>query len=112
MTKCQLTSLRAVVEDYPAGYPQYSALISSHDPFFAFRSFRQLRARLLCSMQNELDVLESQLHREDREEVSPFFLGTCRDDRNTARSALLAKIHSKLGDYGTLTPSNFPLTAF
>ncbi|KAI1311118.1 hypothetical protein F5Y03DRAFT_321598 [Xylaria venustula] len=87
------------IEDYPSGYPQYSSLISSYDPFFAFRSFRRLRARLLLSKQDELSVLEAQLDRLDREEVSPFFLGTCRDDRNAERTTVLAQIYSKLADY-------------
>ncbi|KAK3374337.1 hypothetical protein B0T24DRAFT_626199, partial [Lasiosphaeria ovina] len=37
-------AMSSQIEDYPSGYPQYSALVSSHDPFFAFRSFRRLRA--------------------------------------------------------------------
>ncbi|KAM5379416.1 hypothetical protein ACJZ2D_004114 [Fusarium nematophilum] len=98
----------AQIEDYPSGYPQYSALISSYDPFFAFRSFRQLRARLLLLKQDELSVLEAQLNQMDREETSPFFRGTFRGDRNTTRAEVLAQIHSNLKDYGklTITPSN------
>jgi hypothetical protein len=89
-----------VVEHYPSGYPQYSALISSHDPFFVFRSFRRLRARLLLSKQDEIAVLESELDTLDREEAAPFFLGTCRRDGNISRATVLSQIHTKLAEYG------------
>lgn len=49
------------VESYPRGYPQYSALISSSESFFIFRSFYRLRARVLLTKQDELNVLESRL---------------------------------------------------
>ncbi|KAK0739046.1 hypothetical protein B0T21DRAFT_285004, partial [Apiosordaria backusii] len=88
------------VKDYPSGYPQYSALVSSHDPFFAFRSFCRLRVRLLLSKQDELTLLESELDILDREEAAPFFLGTCRSDGNASRVTLLGRIHSKLAEYG------------
>ncbi len=98
--------LTATVESYPAGYPQYSALVSSYDFFFVFRSFRQLRARLLLAKQDELQVLEAQLEQLDRNEASPFFLGTCREDSNAGRAALLSQVHLKLTEYGTLRSSN------
>ncbi|KAK4247053.1 hypothetical protein C7999DRAFT_41578 [Corynascus novoguineensis] len=88
------------VENYPSGYPQYSALISSCDFFFTFRSFRQLRARLLLSRQDEIGVLEARLNQIDQEEASPFYLGSHRGDRNTTRAEVLTQIHSKLADYG------------
>jgi hypothetical protein len=97
-------SYGVLVEDYPAGYPQYSALIASYDPFFVFRSFRRLRARSISLKQNELCALEAQLVEVDRSEPSPFFLGTCRGDRNPARAAILAQIDSKLGEYGGFGP--------
>lgn len=94
--------LMPIVESYPAGYPQYSALISSYDFFFVFRSFYRLRARLLLAKQDELHVLEAQLDQIDRDEASPFFLGTCRDDGNAGRAVLLSQIHLKLTEYGIL----------
>ncbi|KAK4208936.1 hypothetical protein QBC37DRAFT_451551 [Rhypophila decipiens] len=91
------------IESYPAGYPQYSALISSYDLFFVFRSFRRLRARLLLAKQDELCVLEAQLDQMDRDETVPFFLGTCRGgDQNPARAALLETLHLKLTAYDAL----------
>jgi hypothetical protein len=95
---------RVLVENYPSGYPQYSALISSYDFFFAFRSFRRLRSRVLLVKQDELNVLEAQLDQLDREEARPFFLGTCRHDGNSNRTDLLNQIHSKLSDYGRPCP--------
>lgn len=88
------------VEDYSSGYPQYSALISSYDFFFIFRSFRRLRARLLLSKQDEINVLEAQLDCLDREEASPFFLATCRGDRSPTRISVLDQISTKLAEYG------------
>lgn len=41
----------------------------------------------------------------DRDEASPFFLGTCRGDGNAGRAALLSQIHLKLTEYGTLSPN-------
>lgn len=38
----------------------------------------------------------------DRDEASPFFLGTCRGDGNASRAALLRQIHLKFTEYGTL----------
>jgi hypothetical protein len=93
-----------LVENYPPGYPQYSALISSYDFFFAFRSFRRLRSRVLLVKQDELNVLETQLDQLDREETRPFFLGTCRHDRNSDRNDLLNQIHLKLFEYGGPSP--------
>lgn len=97
-----LTSSLFLVEDYPAGYPRYSALISSYDPFFAFRSFRRLRARLLLLKQDELSILEEQFDQVDRLEASPLFLGQRRADRNTVRASIVSQIDSKLADYGGL----------
>ncbi|OXV10498.1 hypothetical protein Egran_01741 [Elaphomyces granulatus] len=89
------------IENYPSGYPQYSALISSYDFFFAFRSFRRLRSRVLLMKQDELNVLEARLDHLDREEGRPFFLGTCRHDvdGNSNRNDLLNQIHLKLSEY-------------
>ncbi|KAK0644315.1 hypothetical protein B0T16DRAFT_305298, partial [Cercophora newfieldiana] len=87
------------VESYPAGYPQYSALISSSDSFFVFRSFQRLRARLLLAKQDELNLLETELDNMDSAETSPFFLGTFRGNRNSARTSLLSSIQRKLTEY-------------
>lgn len=46
------------VEDFREGYPRFTSLISSHDPFFLFRRFGRLRARLLLIKQDKLAVLD------------------------------------------------------
>ncbi|KAF3762741.1 hypothetical protein M406DRAFT_357578 [Cryphonectria parasitica EP155] len=51
------------------------------------------------SKQDELDVLEAQLDRLDRKEVSPYVLVTHRNDSNIARTTLLAQIHMRLAEY-------------
>jgi len=81
------------------GYPQYSALISSYDFFFAFRSFRRLRARILLKRQNDLYALEAQMDQMDREEDKPI-LATCQNERDITRAAILSEIESKLNEYG------------
>ncbi|KAI1776945.1 hypothetical protein F4818DRAFT_412368 [Hypoxylon cercidicola] len=87
------------IEDYRAGYPQLSALLSSYDGFLVCRSFRRLRARLLLQKQDRLSVLEQKLDQVDQEEVSPLFLGKLRVDRNQARISLLSEIDKQLADY-------------
>ncbi|CAF3590202.1 unnamed protein product [Fusarium graminearum] len=46
------------IEDFREGYPRFTSLISSHDPFFLFRRFGRLRARLLLIKQDKLAVLD------------------------------------------------------
>ncbi|ETS81128.1 hypothetical protein PFICI_06130 [Pestalotiopsis fici W106-1] len=87
------------IEDYRAGYPRFTALLSAHQPYLICRPFTQLRARLLLLKQDRLAVLEQTLEQIDQDEVSPLFLGKSRCDRNTDRIALLAEIDSCLADY-------------
>ena len=61
----------------------------------------------MLARQDELNVLEAQLERLDRQEARPFFLGTCRGDENSQRKDLLNQINSKLSEYGKRT-SIFP----
>ncbi|KAI2632250.1 hypothetical protein GGR54DRAFT_26548 [Hypoxylon sp. NC1633] len=93
-----LTTTRPI-EDYRAGYPQLSALVSSYDGFFVCRSFRRVRARLLLQKQDRLSILEQKLDQIDQDETSPLFLGKLRVDRNQARASLLAEIDERLIDY-------------
>ncbi|KAK0727691.1 hypothetical protein B0T26DRAFT_672329 [Lasiosphaeria miniovina] len=58
------------VEDYPRGYPQYSALIAAHDPFHICRRFSNLRIRLLLLKQDEVLVLEKRLSEIDERVLS------------------------------------------
>ena len=89
-----------VVEDYPNGYPRYSALVASHDSFFLCRRFSTLRARLLLLKQDKLSILEQKLEAIDRNERNPLRLGSSRVDDNAERAAILSEIDSALADYG------------
>lgn len=88
------------VEDFRSGYPRFTALISSHSPFFVFRRFARIRARLLLLKQDRLSVLEQKLDQIDQSETSPLFLGKSRVDGNGDRLAVLAEMESCLTDYG------------
>ncbi|KAI9900825.1 hypothetical protein N3K66_005087 [Trichothecium roseum] len=87
------------VEDYPQGYPRFSALISSHPSFSLCRRFSNLRARLLLRKQDRLALLEGRLERLDAEEGDRLALGSIRRDDNEERLALLAEIDEALLDY-------------
>lgn len=88
------------VEDYPQGYPRFSALIGASDQFHICRRFSNLRSRLLLAKQDKLSLLESQLERVDREEEAVLFLGSNRIDMNLERLSLLSRIDDALADYG------------
>lgn len=94
------------VEDYQEGYPQFSALIATHEDFFICRNFRRTRARILLAKQDRLSSLEKQLDCIDEHESLPLFLGKMRGDRNSARTSLLAEIESSMDDYGTFPGSH------
>ncbi|KAJ3577751.1 hypothetical protein NPX13_g2818 [Xylaria arbuscula] len=89
----------AAVEDYRAGYPQYTALLAAHDPYFLCRRFNKLRALVLLRKQDRLSVLEQTLEKVDQQESSPLFLGKSRLDKNHDRLSLLTEIESTLQDY-------------
>lgn len=89
-----------LVEDYPQGYPRFSALIASSDHFHLCRRFSNLRSRLLLQKQDKLSLLESQLEKIDRDEEATLFLGSRRRDRNQERLSLLVQIDEALADYG------------
>ncbi|KAL9562676.1 hypothetical protein ACKAV7_013240 [Fusarium commune] len=86
------------IEDYPKGYPQFSSLISSHESFFVARRFLNVRARLLLLKQNRVVGLESKLHKIDRDEDRPLFLGSCQRDQNQDRAKVVAELDEALED--------------
>lgn len=90
------------IQDYRSGYPQFSALISTHESFFLCRRFPRLRARLLLLKQDKLSLLEQRLDEIDQNEVCPLFLGQSRSDKNVARNALLSEIETSLAEYGKI----------
>ncbi|KAG7404065.1 hypothetical protein Forpe1208_v015790 [Fusarium oxysporum f. sp. rapae] len=87
------------IEDYNDGYPQFTALIASHRPWFICRRFDQLRARLLLLRQDRITVLEKQLQEIDKSEESLLFLGMSRVDQNQSRLSTLSMIETALADY-------------
>ncbi|KAH6641970.1 hypothetical protein C7974DRAFT_384599 [Boeremia exigua] len=89
------------VEDFRAGYPQFSALISAYGPFFLCRRFDRIRARILLLKQERLSVLEAKLDNIDKHEQCPLFLGSSRSDKNDERLAVLLELEEKLLDYDT-----------
>jgi hypothetical protein len=98
--RCKTYYLLAPVEDYPSGYPRLSALIASHDSFHLCRRFSNLRARLLLLKQDRLSLLEKQLQKIDREEISLLSLGSSRRDSNSERNSILTQIDKALAEYG------------
>ncbi|KAI1074283.1 hypothetical protein F5B20DRAFT_574195 [Whalleya microplaca] len=89
------------IEDHPAGYPRFSALIASHDSFQICRQFSNLRTRLLLLKQDRLSILEQKLMKIDREESNLLRLGSSRSDNNMERQLVLSEINDALADYGT-----------
>lgn len=92
--------LTATVQDFPQGYPRFSALLASHHSFHLCRRFSALRTRLLLVKQDRLTVLEKRLEKLDRDEVAKLSLGSCRADKNEDRHVVLAEIGVALADYG------------
>ncbi|KAK0725192.1 hypothetical protein B0H67DRAFT_569862 [Lasiosphaeris hirsuta] len=94
------------IEDFPNGYPRYSALIATYSPFHISRRFSHLRIRLLLLKQDRLSMLEKQLEDIDKSEGAPLFLGSCRADANPERIRVLSEIDAALLDYDALLERN------
>jgi hypothetical protein len=88
------------VEDYPNGYPRFSALMAAHDSFLVARRFSQLRTRLLLLSQDRVAELEERLDKIDRDEARTMYLGSRRRDRNEERLSIIADLHEALKTYG------------
>lgn len=93
-----------LVEDFPQGYPRFSALLVAERSFQVWRRFSILRTRLLLLKQDKLSQLEEQLENIDAydEEDAPLFLGSYRRDQNDQRHEVLEKIDEALKDYGII----------
>ena len=89
------------VEDFPQGYPRYSALIASDSTFNIVRRFSHVRTRLLLLKQDRVALLEERLQKIDVEEKAVLFLGNSRSDRNTERVKVLRELGIALKEYGT-----------
>ncbi|KAE9378749.1 hypothetical protein N431DRAFT_363410 [Stipitochalara longipes BDJ] len=92
---------RKQIEDYRPGYPQFSSLISAHNPYHLCRRFTRIRARLLLLKQDRLSILEEQLDEVDQSETLPIFLGNARRDANQTRKQILAEMETELKEYGS-----------
>lgn len=90
------------IEDYPSGYPQFSALLSAHPAFTVFRRFTLLRTRLLLHKQDKLVTLEEELELVDASETRPLFRGCLRRDANQVRADLMGRIDTALQEYETM----------
>ncbi|KAL7954333.1 hypothetical protein V8C34DRAFT_319921 [Trichoderma compactum] len=75
------------IEDFPPGYPQFSALVASHNSFHICRRFSTLRTRLLLLGRDRLSILERQFEKIDRNEKAMLSLGSCQVDKNEDRLA-------------------------
>ncbi|KAF2804513.1 uncharacterized protein BDZ99DRAFT_451574 [Mytilinidion resinicola] len=100
------------IEDHPAGYPRFSALVASHDSFHLCRRFSNLRSRLLLLKQDRISSLEKQLQKVDHEETVPLRLGSTRADDNSERKFILSQIDDALADYDGLIVRNHQIFSF
>ncbi|KAF3221166.1 hypothetical protein TWF106_006491 [Orbilia oligospora] len=100
------------VEDYPNGYPRYSALMASHESFQIVRRFSNLRTRLLLLHQDRISRLEKKLEAIDKHESSPLFLASSRRDGNEERQTVLFDIEEALKTHDDLIDRNFRILGF
>ena len=100
-----------LVEDYPEGYPLFSARIAADSAFFICRRFLNLRSRLLLYKQDRLSLLEQKLEQVDRAETTnSLFIRSSRYDKNVERATILSEINDALTDYGKPHFPSSPLT--
>lgn len=105
--RSQTCEMRAIqIEDYPQGYPRFSALIAASGSFHICRRFSNIRTRLLLLKQDKLSLLEKQLEKIDQEETAILFLGKSRCDSNNERIQVLSQIDSALADYDAMVERN------
>lgn len=89
-----------LVEDYPKGYPRFSAFVAAHESFQIFRRFSHVRMRLLLLTQDRISQLEHELDNLDNNEQRPLFLGSSRRDKNVERQATILELREALKSYG------------
>ncbi len=87
------------------GYPALAKFMGSDDDFMIFRAFKNLAARNLIVLQDELAEMEEQLNALDLADArlgdarALWNLHSRREDSNTQRHALLFNIRTKLAEY-------------
>lgn len=95
-----------IAHEFPRGYPSLADLLSNDEMFLIFRKYGYLRNRLLLNLQDQIAVLESDLHLLDHREAQthPNALRsrTIDEERGEGcvRRTLLEKIGEKLKIYG------------
>ncbi|KAK4205084.1 hypothetical protein QBC40DRAFT_325700 [Triangularia verruculosa] len=102
MTAHQRQHMENMLDRYRSGYPRYSALLSSHPSFQAFRRFTRLRMRLALIKQDEIARLEHKLDDLDSAESRSIFLGCIRRDQNEDRRRVLESIEKALSEYDNM----------
>ncbi|RYP92954.1 hypothetical protein DL770_000914 [Monosporascus sp. CRB-9-2] len=100
------------IEEYPDGYPQYSALTASHYSFHIYRRFSYLRTRLLLYKQDNLSVLQERLEDVDRSATIGLRLGSHRRDNNEQRKTLIKEIDVALADYDSMLERDHRMLAY
>lgn len=109
------------LEDYPEGYPRLAAFQSSESSFSIYRSFDYLHSRVILNMQDELRVLEENLHNLDLEDSrvedanQKLRVSSRTADirqKESARMSLLSRIHDKIVHYDDLLLKARELNAF
>lgn len=95
------------MDDFPKGFPQHAAFISSDDSFVNFRRFDRLFARVALHLQSDLTDLEKELDELDEADAGdPIMEKRLRgfenyDGWNTKQRELVSKIGDKWIKYST-----------
>ncbi|MCJ1383050.1 hypothetical protein MMC17_006163 [Xylographa soralifera] len=100
------------LEDYPGGYPRFSAFLDSEEDLMIFRRFGTLHSRLLLHKQDQLRVLETTIEQMDAEDhrtvdarrylMSREWNDRRVDDAMAMRKRVLEDVEQKLLEYGKL----------
>ncbi|KAJ4413016.1 hypothetical protein N0V82_008604 [Gnomoniopsis sp. IMI 355080] len=100
------------IEDFPLGYPRFSAFIAALDNFQVFRRFSHVRTRLLLLKQDRIVELEERLNDIDRDETKEVFHATRRGDRNEDRKAVVEELDKQLESFDNLMVRNHRVSSF
>ena len=93
-----------IVDDYPAGYPQLAAFITSDDNFSMYRKFDRPCNRLLLDLQSQITALVSRLDELDRSDhgcTTAYRLQTIRHEEgwDDEQRIIITKLQEKLPIY-------------
>jgi hypothetical protein len=97
-------------EEYPRGFPQLAAFISSDNDFAVFRGFKYCHYRILLELEVEITEMERALWDLDKaDEANPDMTYRLRgmlpheDGWDTGRIELMASLKEKIKEYGELS---------